>query len=126
MPGEVHPQLTRAGVIQNPLEMDNSEKCLWIEEKHWYYRRTFHLPPDFIRSQTYIEMDGLDTFATVLLNGEKIGSAENMFVPYRFDVTGKTHQTPETTTGSRGSTPQAASSGRSSGARAWMGTAGCS
>ena len=31
--------------------------------------------------------DGIDTLADIFLNGEKIGEAENMLIPHKFDVT---------------------------------------
>lgn len=34
-----------------------------------------------------LAFDGLDTFATVQLNGEVVLSSDNMFVPHRVDVT---------------------------------------
>lgn len=97
VPGEVHPALMQAGVIDDPFQGDNAEKVKWIEDKEWWYRRTFRLPQEFLRSQTYLEFDGLDTYASVYLNGEEIGQAENMFVPYRFDVTGKLKEDDENT-----------------------------
>ena len=36
---------------------------------------------------TVLAFDGLDTFATVKLNGETILVSDNMFIPHRVDVT---------------------------------------
>jgi beta-mannosidase len=36
-----------------------------------------------------LAFDGLDTFATVKLNGEVILESDNMFIPYRLEVTKK-------------------------------------
>lgn len=37
-------------------------------------------------AKTVLVFDGLDTFATVRLNGEVVLVSENMFVPWRVDV----------------------------------------
>lgn len=34
-----------------------------------------------------LAFDGLDTFATVRLNGKTIHTSDNMFIPYRIDIT---------------------------------------
>ncbi len=90
VPGQVHADLMAAGEIENPFFGLNYEKCLWVEEKEWWYRRTFtpthaELPGRRIE----LRFEGLDTFATVYLNGEEIGRSRNMWVPAVFDVTDK-------------------------------------
>ena len=47
-----------------------------------------HLRRDHLLSHDRVQLvcDGLDTLATVTLNGSVIGVAENMFRPYRWDV----------------------------------------
>lgn len=89
VPGEVHPALQQVGLIPDPFYGMNHEQVQWVEEKDWWYRRVFQLPDGFMRQQTFLEFDGLDTYATVALDGEVIGEAHNMFAPVRFDVTGK-------------------------------------
>lgn len=37
----------------------------------------------------FLAFDGLDTFATVKLNDEKIFSSNNMFIPHRVNITEK-------------------------------------
>ena len=87
VPGEVHVDLQRAGLIPDPYFGTNANQVEWVEEKEWWYVRSFEVEQDFLRRRTFLEFDGLDTYATIFLNGKEIGRAGNMFVPYRFDVT---------------------------------------
>src|SRR4051812_12540998 len=73
VPGEVHPALRDAGIIEDPFYGMNPDSIQWIEEKEWVYRRTFTLDSGFLRCRTFLEFDGLDTFGTVLLDGQEVG-----------------------------------------------------
>ncbi len=97
VPGEVHPALLAAGLIPDPFFGENVEQVSWVEEKEWWYRRTFALPAGFLRAQTFLECLGLDTYAEVLVNGRPVGSAANMFTTHRFDVTGLLQEEAENT-----------------------------
>lgn len=92
VPGDVHLDLKKAGIISDPFYGIESDHCTWIEEKDWWYRTTFSLP-EFAqmkkRHRVYILFNGLDTFATIYLNGEKIDSHHNMFTPLKIDITDK-------------------------------------
>ncbi|WP_339819758.1 glycoside hydrolase family 2 protein [Paenibacillus sp. FSL R7-0216] len=88
VPGDVHSALLERGIIEPPYYGHNDAKCRWIERKVWWYRTTFELnavPGDEERME--LTFEGLDTFATVYVNGHEIGSASNMFRCYTFDVT---------------------------------------
>ena len=37
-------------------------------------------------SAIYLVCNGLDTIVTVYVNGQKVGSAENMFVRYKYNI----------------------------------------
>ena len=91
VPGEVHVDLHRAGVVPDPYYGLNANEVQWIEDKEWWYKRTFDVDEDFLQRKAFLEFDGLDTFATIFLNGEEIGRAINMFIPHRFDVTDIVH-----------------------------------
>jgi beta-mannosidase len=59
-----------------------------VGETSWTYRRK--LPPVKAPEKgahVVLAFDGLDTFATVRLNGVIILETSNMFIPYRVDVT---------------------------------------
>jgi len=87
VPGTVQQDLLAAGKIPDPFYGLNEREVQWVGEQDWLYRGNFDLPPDFAASDpTQLYFEGLDTFATVWLNGEKILVSENMFVPHRIDV----------------------------------------
>lgn len=92
-PGDVHSALLAAGRIEDPFYDQNESKCAWIEEREWWYRATFTPEGDALSAQERLELgfEGLDTYATIWLNGEQIGKARNMFHPANFDVSERMH-----------------------------------
>ncbi|MBN2013187.1 hypothetical protein JW960_27900 [candidate division KSB1 bacterium] len=90
VPGDVHLDMMNAGIIADPFYGTNSEHCLWMEEKDWWYRKTFALSENDRPSKdqhVYLLFEGLDNFATIYLNGELLAKHCNMFVPLRLDIT---------------------------------------
>ncbi len=91
VPGQIHGDLIRLGLIPDPFWRDNADACQWVEHWNWTYERTFQWtpPPDNgLPSWHVLEFQGLDTFAEVYLNGVHLGTADNMFLAYRFEVDG--------------------------------------
>ena len=90
VPGNCELDLVNAGVLP-PLEIGlNVIEARKYEGHQWLYSKTFDapdVPADGFRATLVFE--GIDTFADVFLNGEKIGEAANMLIPHRFDVTGR-------------------------------------
>ena len=60
-----------------------------MDETGWTYRCEFKTPTVQPGNRVVLVFDGLDTFATVFLNGNVILETNNMFIPYRIDVTTK-------------------------------------
>ena len=59
----------------------------WVGEKSWVYKTSFPTPQDHAQHNHHdLVFQGLDTFATVLLNGTEILKADNMFASYRVAV----------------------------------------
>ena len=88
VPGDVHLDLMAAGLILDPLISDNNSKCLWTEDKQWWYTRTFIAESGFAARRLELVCEGLDLTADIWINGEKAGSANNMFIGHRFEVSG--------------------------------------
>lgn len=87
VPGCVHLDLLENRLIPDPFYRDNELKVQWVENEDWEYRREFEVP-DTLFKKPHVELvlEGLDTFAAVYLNGQKVAETNNMFRTYRFDV----------------------------------------
>jgi beta-mannosidase len=87
VPGTVHQDLLRNGLIPDPFYRDNELKVQWVENADWEYRTKFDVVP-VIAGKSHIDLvfDGLDTFAAVFVNGQKVAETDNMFRLWRFDV----------------------------------------
>ncbi len=87
VPGCVHTDLLAAGKIPDPFFRDNEKSLQWIGETNWTFRRTFDVPAEILKlERVRLLCDGLDTLATVKINGREIGRADNMFRTWEFDV----------------------------------------
>ncbi|MDP8948741.1 MAG: glycoside hydrolase family 2 protein, partial [Actinomycetota bacterium] len=91
LPGDVHRALMTAGRIEDPFYDRNEERCAWVEGREWWYRLSFDGPLEPLRSDERLNLvfHGLDTFATVWLNGEELGRHRNMFREAVFDVSAR-------------------------------------
>jgi beta-mannosidase len=87
VPGSVHTDLMAAGVIADPFVRRFEIGCQWLDAERWTYKTTFTFSPDETLPRRLLRFDGLDTVASVWLDGEKIGEHDNMFVPLELDVT---------------------------------------
>lgn len=67
----------------------NELQARWVGEKSWTYRCTFSTGPSADGKRSALVFEGLDTFATVRLNGTEILKSENMFIPHHIDVTSR-------------------------------------
>src|SRR5512147_511952 len=73
VPGDVHQALIAAGRIPHPFYDRNEAECGWVQRREWWYRTTVEGPsaPAFDERIRLI-FHGLDTLATVWLNGEEV------------------------------------------------------
>ncbi|UOQ45007.1 hypothetical protein MUN89_03375 [Halobacillus salinarum] len=88
VPGDVHSTLLARNLIEDPFFGHNDLKCKWVEDKTWWYRKEFiFFRKDHPGTRQQLTFEGLDTFATIYVNGVELGSTENMFIAHHFDVT---------------------------------------
>ncbi|MBO3750189.1 glycoside hydrolase family 2 protein [Streptosporangiaceae bacterium NEAU-GS5] len=85
IPGCVHTDLLEAGIIDDPFLDDNEKRLTWIGRTDWAYETDFYWS-DTGHDRTDLVCDGLDTVATVILNGVQVGGTANMHRSYRFAV----------------------------------------
>ncbi len=87
VPGSTYTDLLRAGKIPDPFYRRNNGQVQWVAEKNWIYEKTFDVSADMLeRLHVQLQCDGLDTLATVWLNGQELGGADNMFRSWTFDA----------------------------------------
>ncbi len=84
VPGHVHLDLVRNGVIEDPFQGMAERSCAWVDETDWVYETTFQVdePP----THAYLVFHGLDTIAEIYLNDALLGMTDNMFIPHEFAV----------------------------------------
>ena len=93
VPGDAFLELEKAKVVPPLFVGTNVWAMRAWENVQWLYRRTFTAPTlDARAERALLRFDGLDTLADVFLNGERVGTAENMQVAHAFDVTGRLRQ----------------------------------
>lgn len=99
VPGSAHLDLLAAGLIPDPYLDRAEEELAWAHRTGWRYTLTFDADieagdvgagADVPAAHERVELafDGLDTLATVELNGQRLGETANMHRSYRFDVRG--------------------------------------
>ena len=87
VPGEVHQQLQKLGLIDDPNVGLNVLKARWVEESFWIYSRTFKAAPLVNGERSWLVFEGLDLAAVIFLNGKEVGRHANYYYPCRIDVT---------------------------------------
>lgn len=88
VPGTVHTDLLAAGLIVDPYLDANEHLLAWIGQADWSYTSSFDWQPDG-HDRHELVFAGLDTVATVLLNGEVVAETRNQHRTYRVAVDGR-------------------------------------
>ncbi|UPK96772.1 hypothetical protein LCI18_007707 [Fusarium solani-melongenae] len=86
VPSQAHIDLLANKIIPDPFVDANELKVQWIGEKDWIYRIRFYATTSESMT-TALVFQGLDTFATVTLNGSKILESDNMHIAHRVQIT---------------------------------------
>ena len=87
VPGNVEIDLVAAGLEKEPYFGLNTLDYRKYEFYSWWFERKFDVPASYAGKDIIIRFDGLDTFATIFINGQQAGSADNMMIPHEFDIT---------------------------------------
>ncbi|NLT73029.1 MAG: glycoside hydrolase family 2 protein [Chloroflexi bacterium] len=93
VPGCVHTDLLAAKAIPDPYYRDNELSVLWVGETDWTYRRTFQIAAELMgHARVLLCCKGLDTVCAVRVNGQVLGTADNMFREWTWDIKGVLHE----------------------------------
>lgn len=90
IPGTIHTDLFQNQLIPDPFFGANEKQLQWIENENWEYETHFTLSESELKNQNIdLEFEGLDTYATVFLNGKVVLEADNMF--RKWTISAKAH-----------------------------------
>lgn len=87
VPGCVHRDLLKNKLIPDPFAGQNERRVQWVEAHDWTYEKRFEVDRDLLsRRRIDLVCEGLDTIATIRVNGRDVGRADNMFRRWTFPV----------------------------------------
>ena len=90
VPGTVYQDLYRAGKAPDPYYRDNEDAIVPIFLDDYEYRREFQVEAGLLdHDRVILCCQGLDTLATLWINGEQVARTDNMHRTYRFEVKDK-------------------------------------
>lgn len=85
VPGSIHLDLLASGIITDPNFGWNEVEQRWIADTNWSYSTTFRVAADLDASSNIdLVLPGIDTAATITLNGIELAAVANMHRTYRF------------------------------------------
>ncbi|KAF9952916.1 hypothetical protein BGZ70_000430 [Mortierella alpina] len=90
VPGQVHLDLLRSKHLkEDPYYGTNyvSESMRKVIATTWVLTKDFFIGDDASFTAAFLDCEGLDTVASITLNGSKIGKTENQFLRHLFDAT---------------------------------------
>lgn len=89
VPGNTHLDLMRERIIDDPYFRLNERSVQWVDKEDWMYETHFQPTAEELAAthQTLV-FEGLDTYADVYLNHQRILVADNMHREWRCDVRG--------------------------------------
>lgn len=80
-------------IIADPFHSSNSDSLDWVQHRVWKFRCHFTIPSIvFNKKNSSIQFKGLDTYAAVFLNGNKILEADNAFRNWEVDIKNRLRQ----------------------------------
>ncbi|MHB1491169.1 MAG: glycoside hydrolase family 2 protein [Cellulomonas sp.] len=88
VPGTVHTDLLAAGLLADPYIGTNEKLQEWIGSTSWRYATTF-TGSSGVAERADLVFEGLDTVATVRLNGEVVLESRNQHRSYRVPIAGR-------------------------------------
>lgn len=85
--GSVQESLMKTGELPDPFVGTNELKFGWIEKHDWEFQSEFTLSAkDLAHEHIDLELPNVDTYAKVYINGHLLGSTENCYLIYRFEI----------------------------------------
>lgn len=86
--GSIQQKLILLGELPPPFKEKNDEQFRWIENHRWKLVSEINVNENFYYSDPILVFENIDTYADIFINGEKIYSAANYFIPHTISLKG--------------------------------------
>ena len=88
-PTSVQMAMYKAGKLPDPYIGLNSAKYEELEQKVWYYKKSFSVPVSAKGKNLILSFDGIDYYVKICLNGQLLGTHKGMFGGPVIDISDK-------------------------------------
>ena len=87
IPKTIFEALIENNIIKDPFYGLNEHEVSWVYESDWIYQTHFDANNELLHyEKIFIRFNGLDTLTEIYIKDQKLGSTDNMFRYYDFDV----------------------------------------
>lgn len=88
VPGTIQQALSSRHIIPDPFIGDNEKEVQWVSDRNWLISTTFEIDQRNLEaSKAYLlRLSRVDTFGEIYLNGALVGTTDNYFRDYSFDI----------------------------------------
>ena len=87
LPGDIHSALLESSVIIDPYIGTQELDIQWVGRNDWILERTFLIPEEMLADRSAVlTLTMADTIISVWVNGKQVGSCDNQFRRWRFDI----------------------------------------
>lgn len=86
VPGSIHNDLLKAGLIEDPHFEKNSIKCEWVSNRWWIYKTNIYISSEKKAKNYEIIFKGVDYKAHFYLNGISLGQHTGMYRSAIFNI----------------------------------------
>ena len=87
LPCDIHTPLLKYGKITNPVIGENFNDSLWVEEKSWWFSKTFNVTKEMLSfPKLNLVFERLDCMADIFVNDIHIGTHKSVFYPFSKDI----------------------------------------
>ena len=87
VPGDITIDLYKAGIVKNPYFGDNQKENDWIPRRDFTYIGEINADEALLKEESIeLVFNGVDVYSDIYINGKWLGSTDNMFLQFRYDV----------------------------------------
>ncbi|HWR12055.1 MAG TPA: glycoside hydrolase family 2 protein [Rectinemataceae bacterium] len=88
IPGDILSALVAGGIAPDPYSGRNEDEVRWVGGADWRVEREFEVPPALLACERiFLDIEVIDTVASVEINGTRVGDNTSMFTRFRRDLT---------------------------------------